>query len=84
VITGHHMTTLTMADLKMYTAFIYDFIAAVQAAKKAGRSIDDVASTWKMPERFLEAGYTQPPPGTSGQGTARLRVNVEIVWNELK
>jgi hypothetical protein len=33
---------------------------------------------------FLKAGYTQPPPGTSGQGTARLKINVEIVWNELK
>jgi hypothetical protein len=32
-----------------------------------------------------EAGFTQPPPGnSSGQGAARLRLNVEIVWNELK
>jgi cyclase len=84
VITGHHMTTLTMADLKMYTDFNREFIEAVRAAKKAGRTIDDVASTWKVPARFLKAGYTQPPPGTSGQGSQRLRTNVEIVWNELK
>jgi cyclase len=84
VITGHHTATLTMADLKMYAAFNREFIEAVEAARKAGRTIDDVASTWKVPDRFLEAGYTQPPPGTSGQGTARLRINVEIVWNELK
>ena len=84
LITGHNMTTLTMADLKMHTDFNREFIAAVEAAKKAGRTIDDAASTWKVPERFLKAGYTEPPPGTSGQGTARLRINVEIVWNELK
>jgi cyclase len=84
LITGHNITTLTMADLKMYTDFNREFIAAVEAAKNAGRTIDDVASTWKVPERFLKAGYTQPPPGTSGQGTARLRINVEIVWNELQ
>jgi cyclase len=84
VITGHNMTTLTMADLKMYADFNREFIEAVEAAKKAGRTIDDVASTWKVPKRFLEAGYTQPPPGTSGQGTARLRINVEIVWHERK
>lgn len=58
LITGHNMTILTMADLKMYTDFNREFIAAVEAAKKAGRTIDDVASTWKVPERFLKAGYT--------------------------
>jgi cyclase len=84
VITGHNMTTLTMAELKMYTDFNREFIEAVRTAKKAGRTIDDVASAWKVPARFLQAGYTQPPPGTSGQGMERLRTNVEIVWNELK
>jgi hypothetical protein len=84
VITGHHDTTLAMADLKMYTDFHREFIRAVRTAKKAGRTIDDVASTWKVPERFVKAGYMQPPPGTTGQGTARLRMNDEILWNELK
>jgi cyclase len=84
VITGHNMTTLAMADLKMYADFNREFIQTVQAAKKAGRTIDDVARTWRVPKRFLEAGYTEPPSGTTGQGTARLRINVEIVWNELR
>lgn len=85
VITGHDITTLTMADLKMYADLNREFVAAVKAAKNAGRTIDDVANTWRIPERFLEAGYTQPPSGNrSSQGTARLRINVEIVWNEVK
>jgi glyoxylase-like metal-dependent hydrolase (beta-lactamase superfamily II) len=84
VITGHDATTLTMADLTVYADFNREFIAAVKAAKKAGRTIDELASSWTVPDRFLAAGYTQPAPGTSGQGSARLRSNIELVWNELK
>src|SRR6266540_1130880 len=41
VITGHYQTTLTMADLKTYEDFTREFVQAVQAAKRAGRTIDD-------------------------------------------
>jgi cyclase len=84
VITGHNTTTLTMADLKMFTDFNREFIETVKAAKKTGRTIDDVASTWKVPARFLEAGYAQPAPGTGGQSVSRVRMNVEVIWNEIK
>jgi glyoxylase-like metal-dependent hydrolase (beta-lactamase superfamily II) len=77
VITGHNQTTLTMADLKTYSDFNRAFVDAVRAAKKAGQTIDDVANTWKVPERFLKEGYAQPMP-------MRLRTNVEVVWNELR
>ena len=84
VVTGHYTTTLAMADLQMYRDFIREFTETVRTAKKDGRTVDDVASTWKVPGRFLEAGYTQPPANTSGQSASRLRMNVEIIWNELK
>lgn len=85
IVTGHNTTTLTMADLRLYVDLNREFVAAVKAAKITGRTIDDVASNWKVPERFLQAGYSQPPPGNrSSQGANRLRINVEIVWNELK
>jgi hypothetical protein len=29
-----------------------EFVTAVQAAKKAGQTIDDVIKTWKVPDRF--------------------------------
>jgi cyclase len=83
VITGHNATTLTMADLKLYTDFNREFVEAVTAAKKAGKTIDDVASAWKIPARFLEAGYSEPAPNT-GQSPSRLRMNAELIWNELK
>ena len=74
IITGHS-TVMTMADLKQYAEFNNEFAAAVQAAKKAGKTPDEVASTWKIPAKYT--GYAEPQ-------AARLRANVQIVWDESK
>jgi glyoxylase-like metal-dependent hydrolase (beta-lactamase superfamily II) len=76
VITGHNATVLTTADILMYSEFIRDFVSSVRAARKAGQSIDDVVNSWKLPERFVQAGYAQPMP-------ARVRPNVEVLWKEM-
>ena len=76
VITGHNQTVLTTADIQTYSEFIRDFVATVRAAKKAGQSIDDVANTWKVPERFLKEGYAQPQ-------VSRIKSNIEVLWKEL-
>jgi cyclase len=76
VITGHNATTVTMPDVKMYAEFIREFVGAVREAKKSGRTIDEVAKTWKVPERFTAAGFAQP-------AEARIRPNVEVLWKEL-
>ncbi|NUR55896.1 MAG: MBL fold metallo-hydrolase [Acidobacteria bacterium] len=83
VITGHNATTLTMDDLKMYIDFNRGFVETVRAAKKAGKTLDEVASTWRVPARFLDAGYSQPA-GDTGQSPSRVRMNAELIWNELK
>jgi cyclase len=77
IITGHS-TTMTMADLAEYAAFNKEFMADVQAAKKAGKSVDDVASSWKMPAKYK--GYAAP----TGAAAARLKANVQIVFDETK
>ena len=74
IITGHS-TQMTMNDLDEYAAFNKEFLASVQAAKKAGRTIDEVASSWTIPAKY--AGYAAPQPN-------RLKGNVEIVFNETK
>lgn len=76
VITGHHPTSLTMADVRMYAEFTRDLRDAVRATKGAGGSVDDVVASWRVPERFLQDGYVQPPPD-------RLRSNVQVIWDEL-
>ena len=75
VITGHAPATMTMADVKEYADFNRAFVEDVRAAKKAGRSVDEVASSWKVPARFK--GYAEPP-------AARLKVNVQVVFDETK
>jgi len=74
IITGHS-TVMTVADLREYAAFNNDFAAAVQAAKKAGRTPDETASSWTIPAKYV--GYGAPQP-------ARLRANVQVVWDETK
>ena len=78
VITGHS-TTMTMADLAEYAQFNTDFKSAVQAAKKAGKTVDDVAASWKIPEKYK--GYTAP---TAPAAMTRLKANVQIVFDESK
>jgi cyclase len=90
VITGHTPTTLTMADLKTYADFNREFVQNVQAAKKAGRTIDDVVNSWKTPEKFQKEGYLTPDQIQQltrqplASQTARLRANVEVIWNETR
>jgi cyclase len=74
IITGHS-TVMTVADLREYAAFNNEFAADVQAAKKAGKTPDEVASTWKIPAKYK--GYGEPQ-------AARLRANVQVVWDETK
>ena len=71
LVNGHFNTTSTNADLKDYIQFIRGFVSEVQAAKKAGKTVDEVANSWKPP-----AGYTAQP--------ARVRSNVQLVFDETR
>jgi len=74
VITGHS-TVMTMNDLKEYADFNREFLMAMRDAKKAGKSVDDVASSWKMPAKYT--GYAEVQP-------ARLKSNAQVIFDELK
>ena len=73
IITGHS-TQMTMADLKEYIAFNREFVSDVQAAKKAGKSVDEVAAAWKIPAKY--AGYA---PADAN----RVKNNVRLAYAEL-
>ena len=75
IINGHHPVTMTPADVTTYASFIRDFVSAVQAAKAAGRTVDDVVATWKTPARY--AGYAAAQP-------ARVKADAEVIWSETK
>ncbi|MEP7116827.1 MAG: MBL fold metallo-hydrolase [Acidobacteriota bacterium] len=75
VINGHNDTTTTPADLKTYAAFITDFVSAVQSAKKAGKTVDDVVASWATPAKY--AGY-------DAAQAARVRADAEVIFTETK
>ena len=72
IITGHS-TQMTMSDLKEYIAFNREFANDVQAAKKSGKSIDEIAAVWKIPTKY--AGYATADPN-------RLKNNVRLAYTE--
>ena len=74
IITGHS-TEMNRADLKEYAEFNREFLSDVRAAKKAGKTVEEVASTWKIPAKYT--GYAAPMPD-------RLKNNVQIVYDESK
>jgi len=71
---------MTMADLAEYAEFNKDFMKDVQAAKKAGKSVEEIAASWKIPAKYK--GYTDP--ASTPQQIARLKANVQIVFDETK
>ena len=73
IITGHS-TQMSMADLKEYIAFNREFFNDVKTAKAAGKSIDDIAGSWKIPAKYT--GYAAPDAG-------RLKNNVKLAFSEL-
>jgi cyclase len=74
IITGHS-TVMTLADLRDYAEFNRDFAAAVQAGKKAGKTVDEIAGAWTIPAKYT--GYGMPAP-------ARLKANVQVVFDETR
>ena len=73
IITGHS-TEMTRPDLMEYAQFNRDFLNDMRAARSAGKTADEVAAAWKIPEKY--AGYSMGMPG-------RLKTNVQIIFDEL-
>ncbi len=69
-----HSTVMTWNDLREYAQFNKDFLAAVQAGVRAGKSADEIAAGWKIADKYK--GYNTPE--------ARLKTNVGVIVNELK
>ncbi len=85
IINGHNPTTTTPADLRIYSEFLADFVKFVQDAKKAGKTVDDVVSTWKTPDKYT--GYNAPDPANQTAVTAaaaRVRADAQVIWDETK
>jgi cyclase len=73
IITGHS-TVMNWNDLREYAQFNKDFRASVEAGLRAGKSVDDIASSWKIADKYK--GYNV--------ADARVKTNVQVIANELK
>jgi len=74
IITGHS-TVMAPADLLQYAEFNKEFLAAVQAGKKAGQTVEQIAASWKIPARYT--GYAEP-------AAMRLLSNVRVTYDEIR
>ena len=71
VIPGHR-PVITMADVQEYQRFMTDFVAAVQAAMKAGKTVDEAAAGLNLTAKY---------PGYKSE---RVKAAVQAIYDELK
>lgn len=71
VIPGHS-TVMTWNDFQEYGHFMGELVAAIEQAKKAGKTADQAAAELKLPEKFKDYNM------------GRLKANVTTIYSELK
>jgi hypothetical protein len=71
VIPGHS-ALMTWNDFKEYGDFIREEVAAVEQAKKDGKTADQAATDIKLPEKFKDYNM------------GRLKANITTIYDELK
>ncbi len=76
LVNGHNNTTSTRADLREYIGFVRDYVAHAQDQKKAGKTIDEAAGSWKVPAKYT--GYNTMP------NAVRDKANFQLIYNETK
>jgi len=58
LINGHTPAQTTPAEMREFADFVSDFVAHVQAAKKAGKTAADAVKEWTNPAKYT--GYAAP------------------------
>lgn len=71
IIPGHSAVT-NWAEFKEYGEFMRDFVAAVEKAKKDGKTADQAATDLKLPDKYKDYNM------------GRLKADVNAVYGELK
>jgi hypothetical protein len=60
------------SDVQEYADFNRDFLAAVQEARQAGKTVDEAAATLRLPENY------------KAYDMQRAKANVEAIYSELR
>ena len=70
IINGHAATTTPWADLKVFAEFNQDFLTWAQGELKAGKSPEEAAKGWTLPEKYT--GYSGQVSANFGGLAGRL------------
>ena len=71
IINGHMPAQTTWADLKEYADFNKDLVAWMQAELKAGKTPEQAAAEWKVPEKYK--GYSATISALMGGMAGRIQ-----------
>jgi cyclase len=71
LINGHMPATTTWADLKTFAEFNQDFLTWAQGALKSGKTPEQAAAGWKVPEKYT--GYSSTVSPLFGGVAGRLQ-----------
>lgn len=75
LINGHTTTQTTPADMREFADYVSDFVAHVQAAKKAGKTAAQAVAEWKNPEKYK--GYAAP-------NVTRANAYAQVIMDETR
>jgi glyoxylase-like metal-dependent hydrolase (beta-lactamase superfamily II) len=71
IITGHS-PVMSWADFKEFGDFNRDFLSAVRALRRGGKTAEQAAAELRMPDKYKQY-----------EASERLKTNVQTVYNEL-
>jgi glyoxylase-like metal-dependent hydrolase (beta-lactamase superfamily II) len=72
IINGHNDTTTTWDDLRVFAEFNQDFLTWARAQLQAGRTPEQAAADWKLPEKYQ--GYAPEVSQLFGGVAGRLKL----------
>ena len=75
LINGHTNAQTTPAEMREFADYVSEFVAHVQAAKKAGKTAAQAVAEWKNPEKYK--GYAAP-------NALRAAAYAQVIMDETK
>ena len=73
IINGHANAETTWADLKDYSDFNKELVAWMQSELKAGKTPQQAAAEWTLPEKWKGKGYTSQVSNLMGGMLGRIQ-----------
>jgi cyclase len=75
IINGHTPAQTTPAEMKEFAEFVREFVTAIQASKKAGKTAAQAAEAWSTPAKYQ---------GYAPSNLARATAYAQVIYDETK